>query len=413
MASKPRVVVVGAGFGGLHAARALRRARADVTIVDRNNYHLFQPLLYQVATAGLGPNEIAHPIRVIFRGQRNAEFRMVEVASVDLERRSVAASEGEIGYDYLVLDMGARTDFFGIDGIEEHGLALKDVDDAVRIRNHVLGVLERAALESDPARRREWLTLVVVGGGPTGVEMAGALSELIRVALKKDYRAIDPSEVRIVLLEATPRLLAGMPADLAGEAEQSLGRKHVEVRSNHRVEGYDGERVRVTGGETIDARTLIWSAGIRTVELGSAIDTPSARQDRLIVEPTLALPAHPEVFVIGDAAYVEEEGAPLPQMAPVAVQMGKTAGTNIARALDGLPPRPFRYRDPGSLATIGRHSAVAYIGGRKFRGFPAWVVWLVVHLMKLVGFRNRLVVLINWAWDYFLYERAVRLITRE
>ena len=409
----PRVVIVGAGFGGLNAARALRRAAVSITLVDRNNYHLFQPLLYQVATAGLTPNEIAYPTRSIFRNQKNVDVCMTEVVGVDLDGRRLRTADGEIPYDYLVLAMGARTDFFGIDGIAEHGLALKDVDDAVTIRNHVLHALERAALETDEARRREWLTIVVVGGGPTGVEMAGALSELIRVALKKDYRWLQPSEVRILLLEAAPRMLPGMPEDLAADAVTRLRRKHVDVRLDRRVEGFDGASVRVAGGDPIPARTLIWSAGVRIADLAAEIGTPAAKQGRLIVEPTLALPGHPEVFVVGDATYMEDGGEPLPMMAPVAIQMGRTAGENIARAVEGREQVAFRYRNPGSLATIGRNAAVAYIGGIKFRGFLAWVVWLVVHLMQLVGFRNRLVVLINWAWDYFLYERAVRLITRE
>ncbi len=409
----PRVVIVGAGFGGLNAARALRRAAVNITLVDRNNYHLFQPLLYQVATAGLTPNEIAYPTRVIFRNQDNVDVCMTEVVGVDLDGRRLRTGDGEIPYDYLVLAMGVRTDFFGIDGVAEHGLALKDVDDAVTIRNHVLNALERAALETDEARRRQWLTIVVVGGGPTGVEMAGALAELIRIALKKDYRWLQPSEVRILLLEAAPRILPGMPEDLAADAVKRLRRKHVDVRLDCRVDGYDGERVRVAGGEPIRARILIWSAGVRSTDLAAEIGVPASKQGRLIVEPTLALPGHPEVFVVGDATYMENEGEPLPMMAPVAIQMGRTAGENIKRAVEGREQVAFRYKNPGSLATIGRNAAVAYIGGFKFRGFPAWVVWLVVHLMQLVGFRNRLVVLINWAWDYFLYERAVRLITRE
>ena len=325
----------------------------------------------------------------------------------------MTTTAGSIPYDYLVLAMGARTDFFGIDGIREHGLALKDISDAVGIRNHVLGALEHAAIETDDDARREWLTVVVVGGGPTGVEMAGALSELIRVALKKDYRLLQSSEVRIVLLEAAPRLLPGMDEDLAADAVMRLRDKLVDVRLDCRVQGYDGERVRVVGCDPIRTRTLIWSAGVRAVDLTERIGAPTAKQGRLVVEPTLALPRHPEVFVVGDAAYMEDDGKPLPMMAPVAVQMGRTAGRNIARVIEGLDPIAFRYRNPGSLATIGRNAAVADIGGFKFRGFAAWVVWLVIHLMQLVGFRNRIVVLINWAWDYFLYERAVRLITRE
>src|SRR5213596_1869555 len=411
-ARRPTVVIVGAGFGGLRAARALRKAPVDVILLDRHNYHLFQPLLYQVATAGLEPEQIAKPVRTILRGQRNFDFRMVEVTGADLAARRLDTSAGPLAYDYLLLALGGETNFFGLEGISRHGFPLKDVNEAVTIRYHVLTSFERAMLEGNPERRRARLTFVVVGGGPTGVEMAGALSELIRLVLVKDYPRLNVKDVRILLLEATDRLLGGMPARLGEAAAETLWRKKVEVRFGAAVEDYDGERVRLKGGEVIPARTLIWAAGARAVSLTGRLGLPTGRQGRIRVEPTLHVRGHPEIYVIGDAAYLEADGQPLPMMAPVALQMAETAAANVTRQLHGELPQAFRYRDPGSLATIGRNAAVAYIRGIGFKGFPAWVVWLIVHLIQLIGFRNKLFVLLNWAWDYFFYERAARLITK-
>src|SRR5213596_563436 len=410
-ARRPTVVIVGAGFGGLRAARALRKAPVDVILLDRHNYHLFQPLLYQVATAGLEPEQIAKPVRTILRGQRNFDFRMVEVTGADLAARRLDTSAGPLAYDYLLLALGGETNFFGLEGISRHGFPLKDVNEAVTIRNHVLTSFERAMLEGDPERRRARLTFVVVGGGPTGVEMAGALSELIRLVLVKDYPRLNLKDVRVLLLEATDRLLAAMPARLRDAAAETLWRKKVEVRFGALVEDYDGARVRLKGGEVIPARTLIWAAGAKAASLTDRLGLPTARQGRVTVTPTLQVPEHAELYVIGDAAYLEDDGEPLPMMAPVAIQMANTAARNIVRRIAGEPPAAFRYRDPGSLATIGRNAAVAYIRGIGFTGFPAWVVWLVVHIIQLIGFRNKVFVLLNWAWDYFFYERAARLIT--
>jgi NADH dehydrogenase len=409
----PRVVIVGAGFGGLRAARALRRAPVELVLVDRNNYHLFQPLLYQVATAGLEPEQIAKPVRAILRGVKNLDFRMVEVAGIDLTGRQVMTNDGPVPYDFLILAPGAATNFFGLGGVERHGLGLKDVPDAVQIRNQVLTCFERAMLEPDGERRRALLTFVVVGGGPTGVEMAGSLSELMRLVLVKDYPRLNLKDVRVLLLEAGGHLLAGMPVPLAEAAAATLWKKHVEVRYGATVVDYDGAAARLKSGEVIPARTLIWGAGVRAADLAGRVGVATARAGRVPVEPTLQLAGHPEVFVIGDAAYLEVRGAPLPMMAPVAIQMAETAAANVRRLLAGAPPEAFRYEDPGSLATIGRNAAVARIHGISFKGFAAWVVWLVVHLIQLIGFRNRLFVLINWAWDYFFYDRAVRLITPE
>lgn len=409
------VVVVGAGFGGLRIARALRRAPVQVILLDRNNYHLFQPLLYQVATAGLEPEQIAKPVRAILRGQRNFDFRMVEVTAVDLAARRVATSAGPLAYDFLVLAPGGETNFFGLESVARHSLRLKDVPDAIAIRNHVLTCFEQAMLEPEAERRRAQLTFAIVGGGPTGVEMAGALSELIRLVLVKDYPRLNIKDVRILLLEATDRLLTGMPERLREAAGRTLWRKQIEVRFGATVADFDGRRVVLKSGEVIPAQTVIWAAGVRAAPLGGVLGTPLARQGRVIVEPTLQLPGHPEVYVIGDAAYGETElGEPLPQVAPVALQMATTVARNILVTVRGRGEalQRFRYRDQGTLATIGRNAAVAHVFGLQLSGFPAWIMWLVVHIIQLIGFRNKLFVLLNWAWDYFVYERAARLITR-
>src|SRR5437870_12392670 len=408
---RPTVVIVGAGFGGLRAVRALRKAPVHVVLLDRHNYHLFQPLLYQVATAGLEPEQIAKPVRAILRRQPNFEFRMVEVTGVDFASRQVATDRGPVPYDFLILAVGGETNYFGMESIVRHGFGLKGVVDAVAIRNHVLRCFEQAMLEPDAERRRALLTFVAVRGGPTGVEMAGALSELIRLVLVKDYPRLNIKDVRVLLLEASDRLLAAMPAKLRDAAAETLWRKHVEVRFGATVADYDGARVLLKSGEVIPACTLIWAAGVKAVSLTGRLGLPTAQQGRVPVEPTLDVPGHPDIYVIGDAAYLEVAGAPLPMMAPVAIQMAETAVANIRRRIPGEPPAAFRYRDPGSLATIGRNAAVAYIRGIGFTGFPAWVVWLVVHIIQLIGFRNKVFVLLNWAWDYFFYERAARLIT--
>jgi NADH dehydrogenase len=397
----------------LRVARALRRAPVQVVLVDRNNYHLFQPLLYQVATAGLEPEEIAKPARSILRGQKNFDFRLVDVTSVDLGARRLETSAGPIAYDLLVLAPGGQTNFFGLDSVKRNGFGLKDVPDAIRIRNHVLTCFERAMLEPDAERRRALLTFIVVGGGPTGVEMAGALSELIRLVLVKDYPRLNIKDVRILLLEATDKLLATMPERLREAAGKTLWRKYVEVRFGATVADYDGTQIRLKSGEVIPAATVIWAAGVSAAALTTTLGLTPGRQGRISVEPTLQLAGHPDVFIIGDAAYREHDGEPLPMVAPVAMQMGESVARNIRRQLRGEPLVPFRYRDQGTLATIGRNAAVADVYGLKLSGFPAWVMWLVVHIIQLIGFRNKIFVLINWAWDYFFYERAARLITRD
>ena len=409
----PHIVIIGAGFGGLHAANSLAGKPVLVTLIDKRNYHLFQPLLYQVATAGISPHEIAYPVRAIFHRQKNFEFLMARVNGVDFERKRVLSEHGEVAYDYLILAAGASVNFFGNASLEQNALALKDVSDAVTVRNHVLRMFEMAALETDPQKRAAMLTFVVVGGGPTGVESAGALSELIRLVLRRDFRNMDIDNVRVLLLEAAPNLLAGFPARLQQSARRALERKQVQVRLEAKVDNFDGQILTLAGGELIPARTVLWSAGVQAASLLRGLGLETSRAGRVKVLPTLQVPNQPHVYVIGDGSYVEENGKALPMVAPVATQQGKHAVRNILSQIKGQPLKPFKYTDLGMMATIGRNAAVAVTLGMQFRGFLAWVVWLVIHLIGLIGFRNRLIVLINWAWDYFFYDRAVRLISRE
>jgi len=410
---QPRVVIVGAGFGGLRAARELAAAPVRVTLVDQRNYHLFQPLLYQVATSMLPPESIAYPVRTILRRQENLEFRLARVESVDFDKRELSTSEGAIGYDFLVLAVGGRTNFFGLESVAQHGFGLKDLDEAVNIRNQILRSFELALQEPNAERRRAHLTFVVVGGGPTGVESAGALSELVRVVLAKDFPTLEIKDVRVVLLEATHSLLSALPEKLREATAQRLWKKYVEVRFGAQVIEYDGERVCLAGGEVIPARTLIWAAGARAAGIVEQLGLPLGPQGRVRIRDTLQVPGHDEVFAIGDAAVLVLDGQPLPMMAPVAMQQGLAAARNIARAIEGAPLEPFVYRNPGSLSTIGRNAAVAQLGRFAFTGFFAWLLWLAVHIAQLIGFRNKLLVLIEWAWSYFTYERAVRLITAD
>ncbi|MEX2205101.1 MAG: NAD(P)/FAD-dependent oxidoreductase [Myxococcota bacterium] len=411
--TRPRIVIVGAGFGGLRAARRLSRAKVAVTLVDQRNYHLFQPLLYQVATSMLPPESIAYPVRAILRGQTNLEFRLARVESVDFAKRELGTSAGPIGYDRLVLAVGGRTNFFGLASVERNGFGLKDLDEAVNVRNQILRSFERALHEPSPERRRAYLTFVVVGGGPTGVESAGALSELVRLVLAKDFHALEIKDVRVILLEATHALLGPLPEKLREATAQRLWRKHVEVRFGAQVVEFDGDRVQLSGGEVIPARTLIWAAGARAASLIDRLGLPQGAQGRVRIDETLRVLDHQDVFAIGDAAFLEHAGQPLPMMAPVAMQQGELVARNVLRSLAGEPLEPFAYRNPGSLATIGRHAAVAHLGRFAFTGFFAWLLWLAVHVAQLIGFRNKLLVLVEWGWEYFTYERAVRLITAD
>jgi NADH:ubiquinone reductase (H+-translocating) len=407
----PVVLIVGAGFGGLQTARKLAKAPVHVVLVDKRNYHLFQPLLYQIATAGISPGEIAHPVRGILGQQKNFQFHLAEVQQFDLAARRVKTNAGIVEYDYLVIAVGAETNHFGIESVRRNALNMKDLDDAIDIRNKVLCSFELADQERDPAIRRELLNFVVVGGGPTGVETAGALSELIRLVLVKDYPALDLNEVRILLLEAADQILAGFPPHLRVEAVKMLEAKHVEVRCNTAVQGFDGRTVVLKDAEPLQAGTMIWTAGVRAASMLDRSGLPQARLGRLIVGPTLQLKDHPEVFVIGDAAYLEADGQPLQMMATVAMQQGSFVAANIRRLVQGLPLKPFHYQDPGSLATIGRNQAVIRLGRVTLSGFIAWLIWVVVHIYRLIGFRSRFLVMIDWIWDYFMYERGIRLIT--
>lgn len=407
----PRVIVIGAGFGGLRIARALATAPVQVILIDRNNYHLFQPLLYQVATAGLAPEDIAHPIRRILHNQKNLDFHLAEVTRVDLDRRQVFTPEGALLYDFIVLAVGGQTNFYGLEQVKKAAFELKGLNDAIAIRNHLLGQFERAAHEPDASSRQAMLTFVVVGGGPTGVECAGALSELTRLVLSKDYPTINLQDVRVVLLEAGDHLLSGMPHSLSEAAAETLWAKHVEVRFGNAVTDFDGKAIYLKSGERLPCQTLIWAAGVKAAGLTQEIPVEKGRLGQIKVTPSLQVPQHPDAFVVGDAAYLEDKnGQPLPMVAPVALQEASLVAKNIRLILSGQPPLNFTYQDPGALATIGRSAAVAHLGRWNFTGFLAWITWLVVHILQLIGFRNRLVVLINWAWEYIFYDRAVRLI---
>ena len=410
----PHVVIVGAGFGGLETAQKLAHAPVQITLIDRHNYHLFQPLLYQIAIAGLVPSQIAYPLRTIFRRQKNLTFQMSEVTSIDFNARYIRTNGSVIAYDYLVLAIGGQTNFFGVRGAEENGFQLKSIESATGTRNHLLRMLEQASREVDVEKRRALLTFVVVGAGPTGVETAGALAELITHVMTKDYPAMDLKDVRVILLEATGNVMATYPPELRKATMRLLESKNVEILLNTRLTDYNGQRITLADGEQIDTYTLIWTAGVRSAELTDRLGVQQAASKRVRVEPTLQLPQRPEVFIIGDAAYLEDgKGQPLPMLATVAQQEAKVAAQNLQKILNGETPESFQYKDPGLLATIGRNAAVARIWGLSFSGFIAWVIWVVLHIYRLIGFRNRLVVLINWAWDYLFYDNQVRLITRE
>jgi len=406
-------VIAGAGFGGLWAARGLARRPVEVTLLDRNNYHTFFPLLYQVAAAELVPTDIAYPVRSIFRGARNVHVRLAEMTGLDLEARQVDTDRGPVSYDYLVLALGSEPSYFGIEGAAEHAFPLRCMDDAVPLRHHVLTRFE-AAVTADPARREHLLTFVVVGGGPTGVEYAGALSELVFGPLLHDFPDIAPHQVRIELVEASDTLLRGMPPQLGRYAVERLKRRRVRVRLNVAVEAVDPSWVRLTGGERVATETVVWTAGVRGDPRVAEWGLPVGRSGRVPVTGVLSVEGRPEVFVVGDLAYREDaSGKPLPQVAQVAIQQGRCVAKNILRRVAGEPPRAFRYRDPGMMAVIGRNAAAAHVFGFAFRGIVAWLFWLGIHITWLIGFRNRALVLVNWGWNYVFFRRSVRLILAE
>ena len=409
----PRVVIVGGGFGGLYAARALGNAVVDVTVVDRTNHHVFQPLLYQVATASLSPSQIAYPIRSVLRHYQNTRVLLAEVTAVDVTSRTVLLRDGELPYDYLILAAGARHSYFDHPEWEPAAPGLKTLDDALDMRGRILLAFERAERETDPERRRALLTFVVVGGGPTGVELAGAIGEIAGKVLAQDFRTFDSRETRTLLVEAGPRILPMFPAVLSVKAERSLGRLGVEVHTGKVVTRMEPGALWI-GEDRIASATVLWAAGVAPSPLARSLGVPLDLAGRVVVKADLSIPGHPEVFVIGDlAACMDKAGAPLPGLAPVAIQQGEYAARTIVCATRGEAHVPFHYRDRGTMATIGRAAAVVHIGRLRLSGYPAWLLWSFIHILWLIGFRNRFLVMIEWAWAYLRFERSARLITRE
>ena len=408
--SLPHVVIVGGGFAGLSAARALENAPLRITLVDRRNHHLFQPLLYQVATAALNPGDIAYPIRSVLRLQQNARTILAHVTGIDLEKRVLALADGELAFDYLLVASGARHSYFGKDEWETWAPGLKTIEDALEIRRRVLSAFEAAERQTDPVELPAALTFVIVGAGPTGIELAGALAEIGRHTVARDFRSFDPRLLRVVLVEGAPRVLPPYSERLSGSAQRQLERLGVEVRTGVQVTKIDQSGVWI-GDEHILARTVLWAAGVAASSLGRQLGVPLDRAGRVPVEPDLSVPGHPNVFVAGDLMQIAQDGKPVPGVAPAAIQAGRAAARNIAARIGGRPPTPFRYVDKGSLATIGRAAAVGTIGRFEVTGYFAWLVWWLVHIAYLIGFRNRLSVMIGWAWQYFAFARGARLIT--
>ena len=407
---RPHVVIVGGGFGGLYAATGLRKAPVRVTVIDRTNHSVFFPLLYQVATAGLSPDEVAAPIRSLLRRQRNAEVLMTEVTGVDTARKEVQTTSGPVAYDYLILATGVRYNYFGHPEWQQYAPSLKSIDDAVDIQRRILAAFERAELSTDPDEVRALLTFVLVGGGPTGVEMAGAIAELARTGLANEFRRIDPRQARIVLLEAGPRLLPASPEDLSAKTQRALERMGVEVRTGAAVTDVTADGVAL-GEEQIASRNVIWTAGVVATPVAEWLGAETDRLGRVKVRPDLSVPDEPDVFVIGDAAYFEQDGRPLPGVAQVAIQQGRY----VARVLrdwieEAKEPEPFRYWNAPNMATVGRAFAVADFGLVRMSGFLTWLMWLAIHVFYLAGLRNRLQVLLQWTWAYFTYERNVRVL---
>jgi len=421
----PRVVIIGGGFGGLDAARTLKHAPVRVTLIDRHNYHLFQPLLYQVATASLSPGDIASPIRWVLRHQRNAEVFLADARAIDTAAREVKLDRGSISYDYLIVAAGSSHAYFGHPEWAAYAPGLKTLDDAIEMRRRVLLAFEAAERESDPEEQRRLLTFVIVGGGATGVELAGALGEIARKTLRKDFRHIRPESSRILILEGGSVILAQFPAALQNSARESLERLGVEVRTNSLVTGVDDHGVlwrpaSPTGGpsagaqsmiERIEAQTVLWAAGVAASPIAKSLRLPLDRAGRVPAEPTLRVPGHPEIFVVGDICALQQDGQPLPGVAQVAKQEGAQAARNILNALAVRPLEPFRYRDYGTMAVIGRGSAIGVVGGVQIAGFFGWLFWVFLHIFWLIGFRNRIAVFSEWAWAYVTLQRRVRLIT--
>src|SRR5213592_318887 len=409
---KPHVIIIGAGFGGLQAAKKLGRKNVRITVIDRTNYHLFQPLLYQVATAALSPADIAAPVRSVLSKCKNIEVILAEVKSVDADAKKIRTADMEIGYDFLILATGARHSYFGHDEWERLAPGLKSLEDAIELRRRLLMAFEYAEKITDEAARKAAMTFVIIGGGPTGVEMAGAIAEIARYTLAKDFRHIDPSQARVILIEGEPRLLASFPEDLSASAMKQLVDLGVEVRTAVRATNLTETGLQA-GDQFIPCRVKIWAAGNNASFVGKTLGVPVDRAGRVMVNDDLTIPGHPEVQVIGDLAnYSHQTGQPLPGVSPVAMQQGRHAARNVLRTIANRKPRRFRYWDKGSMATIGRNKAVADLNFVHLSGLPAWLVWLFVHIIFLVGFRNRLAVLFQWAWAYFTFNKGARLITR-
>jgi NADH:ubiquinone reductase (H+-translocating) len=413
VSAAPHIVIVGGGFAGLYCARGLKNAEARVTVIDRHNYHLFQPLLYQVATAALNPSDIAAPIRGILRAQKNIQVLLGEVQSIDVRTKKLTLADGELAYDYLVLATGATHSYFGHPEWERFAPGLKTIDDALEIRRRVLLAFEAAERETDPAKQQEWLTFAVIGAGPTGVELAGSLSEIARQTLVRDFRNFYPENARVILIEGKERVLPPYPSDLSEKARKQLEELGVEVITGAAVTDVREDAVQL-GERVIPTHTILWGAGVQASPLGKSLGVELDRAGRVLVTPELTVPNHPEVFVLGDLAALEQrDGTFVPGVAPAAIQEGQHTAKNLLRALEGQPLRAFRYKDKGSLATIGRAAAVADFGRVHLSGFIAWFAWLAIHILFLIGFRNRFLVITQWAWAYVTYQRGARLITGE
>jgi NADH dehydrogenase len=408
---RPHVVILGGGFGGLYCARALGHAPVRVTVLDRQNHHLFQPLLYQVATASLNPSEIAAPIRYLLRDQDNVTVLLAEATGIDTAARRIELVDGHLAYDYLVVATGATHSYFGNDAWADRAPGLKTLEDAVEIRQRFLLAFEAAERETDPERRRAALTFVVIGAGPTGVEMAGSIAEIAHRAMRDDFRNIDPRTARVILVEGVDRVLPAYHPDLSARARRHLEDLGVEVRTGVRVTAMDDDTVTL-GGETVAARTVVWAAGVAGSPLARSLGVPLDRVGRVLVRDNLSVPGHPEVFVVGDLAALTQDGQAVPGVAQAAIQGGRHAADQIVRALHREGTTPFRYNDKGSMATIGRNKAVVESGTTRVWGFAAWLMWAFIHVLFLIGFRNRLFVMLSWAWSYFTFHRGVRLITR-
>jgi NADH dehydrogenase len=413
MAGVPKVVIIGAGFGGLQCAKKLENKPVEVTLLDHNNYHLFTPLLYQVASSLLNPSDIAQPVRSILRGHRNLVFRQAEVTGVDFDAKRVLTHDaGDFAYDYLVIAAGSTTNFFGVAAAEQRSEGLKDLSEALGLRNHTLHCLEEAAATGSMEEARPWLTFVVVGGGPTGVEYSGALSELIHGVLPREYPELSASDVRVVLVEGLDRLLPVFPEDLGEEAQRALEARGVEVMTGLRVTDASEETVTLSNGDVISARTLVWAAGVKPAELAAALDVERSRNGRIEVDDALRVKGHTDVYAIGDVASFIQDGKQVPMLSAPAMQGGRQAADNILRTIAGERLKRFKYHDKGSMATVGKGAAVAQVGRFHFHGYIGWLMWLGVHIYYLIGFRNRLVVLSGWAWNYVRSDRPVRIIAK-